>query len=192
MNTAVLLLFLIDFSMIGLLPILFFKRDGDFSLRWILTALPFFLAVLVLLLGWLDVLQAWLPAGSRRWTAMQVLSVPFGAASIGLIGMTVGTHRIPLALWHQENDAPAEIVTWGPYAWVRHPFYTSFLLGFIGIVLVMPHWSTLGLVIYALVSLTLTASREERRLSRSELGDSYRQYMAKTGRVWPTLSGPCS
>ena len=84
--------------------------------------------------------------------------------------MAVGANRIPLALWHQEDDAPAEIVTWGPYAFVRHPFYTAFLTSLAGGVRIAPTALTVASLVLAAIGLSATARREERRLLASPLG----------------------
>ena len=181
-SISLLVLLLVNFTAIGLLPVLFFRRDGSFNLRWIATGAPFFIVPAALILGWLGVLEA-VPMGVGGPIAT-VLS----AVSIALIAMTVGTHRIPLALWHQDNDAPSEIVTWGPYARVRHPFYTSFLLAFAAATLAFPHLLTAGCLVYGFVALTITAAQEEQRLAASEFGDEYRQYMSVSGRFFPRVT----
>jgi protein-S-isoprenylcysteine O-methyltransferase Ste14 len=101
--------------------------------------------------------------------------------------MTVGSHRIPLALWHQDNDAPQELVTWGPYTVVRHPFYTSFILALLAAAIAFPHPLTLVCLLYGTASLTLTAIREERRLSSSVFAAEYTRYMNNSGRFFPRI-----
>lgn len=113
--------------------------------------------------------------------------MPIFALSIALIAFTIGIHRVPLALWHQENDAPKNIVTHGSYAWVRHPFYTSFIICLTGCVIICPHLSTIGTLIYAVVVLMVTARQEESRLSSSEFGEEYREYMTRVGRFFPGI-----
>jgi hypothetical protein len=48
--------------------------------------------------------------------------VVLSAASIALICLTLGTPRIPIALWHQNGDQPEHIVAYGAYRWIRQPF----------------------------------------------------------------------
>ncbi len=187
MNAAVLVLLLINFGLIGLLPVLFFRRDGTFNLRWCLTALPFCVAVAMVISGWLGFLSPLLAADSPLLATLQVLAVPLSAASIGLMCMTISAHRVPLALWHQDNDDPSEIVTWGPYARVRHPFYSSFLLAFGAVLLLFPHYLTALLLGVAFVSLKTAALREEHRLEASQFGSTYTQYMAHTGCFVPRV-----
>ena len=175
-----------NFVVIGLLPIFFFRRDGKFNLRWLATGAPFFVAPLVVVLAYFGAIDV--PRNIVDvLLATQGLATLASLASIGLIAMTVGSHRVPLALWHQDNDAPVELVTWGPYAYVRHPFYTSFLLAFLAAAIALPHLLTIGCLVYAGIALTMTAAREERRLAASDFGASYNDYMTSTGRFFPRL-----
>lgn len=183
---TLLVLLLANFTAIGLLPILFFRRDGALNLYWLLTAAPFFVLPLLLVLARLGALQPLVTTGGLL-RALPLAAVLLATASIALLAATVATHRVPLALWHQDNDAPVELVTWGPYALVRHPFYTSFLLAFVAAALALPHPATLGCLVYAFVALTLTARREERRLACSELGEDHLHYVGMTGRFCPRI-----
>lgn len=180
-------LVLCSFITIGLLPIVFFRRDGSFNLPWLATAAPFFAVPAVLLLGQFGVLVPGYAAQGSTLIVVQGAAVLLCVVSIALIATTVGTHRIPLALWHQENDAPVQLVTWGPYARIRHPFYTSFLLALGAAVLAFPHAFTAACLLYGVVALTITAMGEERRLMNSGFGAEYRQYMMTAGRFLPRL-----
>jgi protein-S-isoprenylcysteine O-methyltransferase Ste14 len=187
MNEAVFLLYLLNLAYIGALPRIFFKKGGRLGLMWWLTALPFLVCSLALILafaGYLkpfgDVASAW-----RRWLALA--SVLFSAVSIALISYARGSHRIPISLWHQSEDAPANIVTYGAYNLIRHPFYAAFLLALSGASLFCPHALTLFAFAYGCVILNVTAAREERRLAASALGAEYREYLSRTGRFLPKI-----
>lgn len=187
MTADVSVLVLLNMATIGVLPRLFFRKDGRFNAAWWLTAAPFFVGAathMALLAGALDPVGAGTTA-----TAARTVAIPLAAFSIGLIGYTVGCHRVPLALWHQADDAdaPAEIVTWGAYRWVRHPFYTAFLVGLTAGALAGPHLLTFAALLYGGVGMTVTARREERRLSSSPLGETYAAYARRTGRFVPRL-----
>ncbi len=53
-----LVLVLCNFIAIGLMPILFFRRDGEINLRWLATGAPFFVMQTALLLGQVGLLDA--------------------------------------------------------------------------------------------------------------------------------------
>lgn len=180
MNAAVLFFCLLNLGLIGALPRVFF-RPGKLNLSWWATAGPFFAAAGVLAAGVAGVLAPALPASPLR----DAMAVALCAGSVGLIGFTLGTHREPLSLWHQEEDAPERLVTWGAYARVRHPFYLSFLLALLGCAAAFPHAATLALFLYACVRLDRTAAREERRLLASAFGAEYVPYLSRTGRFLP-------
>lgn len=168
------LLLLINLAYIGTLPRIFFRKDGRFGPMWWATAAPFFVSA-AFLLG----------AGAPAAALFELAAVPLSAASITLISATLGAHRVPLALWHQENDAPAAIVTHGPYRRIRHPFYAAFLLALAAVLVHSPHAVTAATFAYGLAMLTATAAREERRLLASPFGAQYRAYMQRAGRFLP-------
>jgi protein-S-isoprenylcysteine O-methyltransferase Ste14 len=175
------------FCVIGVLPLAYFRR-GSFNGRWWATAVPFFLAPLAVL----AVTFGWLPVAVDTDPARQVLAAASLLPSllgIALIERAVKVHRARPALWHQEEDEPVRIVREGPYRSIRHPFYSAFLLIFAGAGLAAPHWTTWAAFGYTLISLNVTAAREERRLLASRHGDIYREYMAAAGRFLPRPLG---
>ncbi len=187
MNLHVSIVIVANLLLIGALPRLFFRADGRFNLMWWVTGAPYFITGFALIAGiagasWAQPLATAEPA----WLLPAIASI-LVLASVGLIGFTLGTHRVPLALWHQDNDAPVEIVTWGAYKRIRHPFYTSFMLTQIAGVLAMPHAVTIAALVYAVAIMTVTARREERNLAASEFGAEYQTYMANTGRFVPSF-----
>ena len=189
LSMPVALIAILNIIFVTLLPRIFFRQDGTWNLKWLLTAAPYAVNPIFLLLN-TEEIAIWEPVVfgfTKERLILETAGIPFFALSIALIGFTIGIHRVPIALWHQENDVPKSIVTQGPYAWVRHPFYTSFFMCLIGCVIVCPHPAPLGTLIYATVALMVTARREEQRLSASEFGDEYREYMTKVGRFFPGI-----
>jgi protein-S-isoprenylcysteine O-methyltransferase Ste14 len=75
------------------------------------------------------------------------------------------------------------LVDTGPYRYVRHPLFTSFLMIATGLFLVNPALITLLIVIYAFIDFSQAARKEERLLSE-KLPD-YADYMERTGRFLP-------
>lgn len=184
MNEAVFVVLLLDFTFIGALPRVFFRSSGRFNLMWWLTAAPFVLCVLFLALAFSDVVD------NRFFenAPLEVASVALAVASIALITFTLGTHRARISLWHQKQDnLPEQLVTYGAYSRIRHPFYVSFLLALLGAFLYAPEPETLATLVYGFLFLNFTASREERQLLASSFGAEYREYLQRTGRFWPRL-----
>jgi protein-S-isoprenylcysteine O-methyltransferase Ste14 len=78
------------------------------------------------------------------------------------------------------------VIDSGPYAYVRHPAFTSFFLFVIGFLLINPALPTLLLALYAFWDFTRAARQEEDLLSGSLPG--YSSYMQRTARFVPRLS----
>lgn len=80
-----------------------------------------------------------------------------------------------------------ELICAGPYALVRHPMYTSFLLMGLSQVFLLPNWvaGMAGLIGFA-VLFFLRVDKEE-RMMLEVFGPQYQAYMAKTKRIIPYL-----
>jgi protein-S-isoprenylcysteine O-methyltransferase Ste14 len=186
-DTTLLILSLATFTLVCLLPFIFFKKDGRFNLMWCLTASPYVIYPIILILGHLKIISPIL-LYSEKINEVLLLAAPLlYILSLITMALTLGTHRIPLALWHQDNDAPKSIITFGAYAKFRHPFYTSFILALIAGVMTFPYWASIAVTAAAISLLTITAKKEERKLSNSQFGTEYKSYMQRTGRFFPNL-----
>jgi protein-S-isoprenylcysteine O-methyltransferase Ste14 len=88
-----------------------------------------------------------------------------------------------------KSESVAEgVVTRGPYAYIRHPFYTSYLVGSVAVLVAFP-------VVFAAVSLilnvaffTFAARSEEKSLMESALAPAYAGYRNRTGMFFPRVS----
>jgi protein-S-isoprenylcysteine O-methyltransferase Ste14 len=78
------------------------------------------------------------------------------------------------------------LVTAGPYRWVRHPFYVSFLLGVVANSLVMANWFVFACGVTAFILLAIRSRIEEDNLL-ARFGDDYRRYRERTGAFFPRL-----
>lgn len=80
-----------------------------------------------------------------------------------------------------------ELISRGPYAFVRHPMYTSFMLMGLGQAFLLPNWfaGLAGLVGFAILFF-LRVDKEERMMLEI-FGPQYRDYMDRTKRIIPYL-----
>src|SRR5271166_2510094 len=88
--------------------------------------------------------------------------------------------------WSQEVTLKEghELITTGPYALVRHPIYTGFLLGFLGCAVARGEWR--GLVAVALVFVALWRKlRLEEKWMRAQFGESYDTYSRRVAALVP-------
>ena len=185
MSVAALELVLLDYAFMWSLALGFFRRSERPPLAWWLTGLHFAGAPVLLVLTWRGFLPAGWTTGSPLHISFECLSVLLAAASLVLLALTRGNQRVRLSQWHMQQDAPVSIVTWGPHAMVRHPFYVGYILGAAAVLFLAPGVPSLVCLVYTASALVLTARREERRLLVSPLGAEYAAYMARTGAFWP-------
>jgi protein-S-isoprenylcysteine O-methyltransferase Ste14 len=99
------------------------------------------------------------------------------------------THRALGRNWSVSLDVREnhQLVTDGIYRRVRHPMYSAFWLWAIAQALLLPNWVAgfSGLVGFGILFFGRIA-REERMMLET-FGDSYRAYMARTGRIFPRI-----
>jgi protein-S-isoprenylcysteine O-methyltransferase Ste14 len=80
--------------------------------------------------------------------------------------------------------APDTILKTGPYAYVRHPFYTAYLLYWAGCALATWHPAMLCILVVLTVAYVLAARREEAGIMSSALSTDYAAYRRATGMFW--------
>jgi protein-S-isoprenylcysteine O-methyltransferase Ste14 len=111
----------------------------------------------------------------------------FAIAALGVFHLT---HRALGRNWSISLDVREnhELVTDGIYRRVRHPMYSAFWLWAIAQALLLPNWIAgfAGLTGFGILFFGRVA-REERMMLQT-FGDSYREYMARTGRVFPWIT----
>lgn len=80
-----------------------------------------------------------------------------------------------------------ELVTGGPYRWIRHPIYSAFILILGSLLLISANW-LVGLCWLGMVVLEVSSRvRYEESLMLAAFGDQYREYMNHTGRLLPRM-----
>lgn len=128
------------------------------------------------------------------WIGWASVGVPWG---LRLTGVVVSIGSLPLLVWVfrslQGNVTPTsatradhELVTNGPYHWIRHPLYTFAMAFWVGICLLAANWLLILLLAMAFLGVILRTPLEEERLI-DEFGDEYRGYIERTGRFFPRL-----
>lgn len=105
--------------------------------------------------------------------------------SLGLFWRSIQVNKAEPLYVAFTNDQPRHLVTCGPYRYIRHPFYASYLLAWTaGIVASRQLWLTAPLLI--MLAIYRAAGRdEERRFLSSHLSDQYQEYRRTTGAFIP-------
>lgn len=117
-------------------------------------------------------------------------AIPAGAfllagASVALAAWTLLHNRLGNFNIHPTPKVHGVLVTTGPYRWIRHPMYTSVLLG--GAALAWPSGLLVGWVAWsALAMVLLQKSRLEERWM-GERHPGYAAYMLRSKRFLPWL-----
>ncbi len=116
-----------------------------------------------------------------RWpgAALVLALIPFVAAAQRALGRNVS----PTVMTHDDH----ELVTSGPYRWIRNPLYTAGALIFAGLGLVAASWFLLAGAAIALILVRLRLPAEEAELE-ARFGQAYRDYARRTGRFLPRWS----
>ena len=158
--------------------------DGTFFMTVIrLGGLILWLSPFVYLInpGWM----AWSKIGLPEW--VRWLGVMLGVAVVlGIYWLfsSIGSGITPTSATRKEH----ELVTTGPYRWVRHPLYTIGSSMFIAFGMIADNWFVMLLGILAFFAMASRTPKEEANLIE-KFGDEYREYMKHTGRYLPKLGG---
>jgi protein-S-isoprenylcysteine O-methyltransferase Ste14 len=94
----------------------------------------------------------------------------------------IGTNISPT----QTTRANHQLVTTGPYRWIRHPLYTFGFVFFLALILITGIWWLAAGMLIVVPILAWRTLREEAYLL-ARFGDEYRSYMQRTGRYLPRL-----
>jgi protein-S-isoprenylcysteine O-methyltransferase Ste14 len=116
------------------------------------------------------------PGEATLWTALGLLGV---SASVGLFWWSVATTREHRPFLAYTDADPDTIYCSGPYAFVRHPFYVSYIIFWIGTALVAGGLQWVPAIALASWYMWI-AQREERRLRSSALSAAYASYQKRT------------
>ncbi len=108
----------------------------------------------------------------------------FGGAALLFWGAVRANRARPLTLAFSD-DRPGHLVTWGPYAWVRHPFYSAYMLAWIAGAVAAAQPLLLGALVGMGALYRAAARREEAKFATSDLARAYAAYRARTGRFVP-------
>jgi len=85
------------------------------------------------------------------------------------------------------DDLPQFVHTSGPYAYIRNPFYASYILAGISTIVMWPSKWGLLVVLLATGYYEWLARFEEKKFARSPVAAEYARYKARTGRLLPRV-----
>ena len=85
------------------------------------------------------------------------------------------------------DRVPEALCTDGPYRYVRHPLYASYITAFIAVFVLRPTLLAAVVLVLNLVFFTYGAVRDERALESGPVAGDYVAYKARVGRFFPRL-----
>ncbi len=151
------------------------KRDS--AVAWLFVAIQFTLLAVMIFYP-RD--ASWVPTAPMRTVGMLFMgaAVVLGLWAALYLGRGLTASPLP--------NGATDLVTRGPYQFVRHPMYTSVILLGIGMTIRSGSW-IVAVAFVALIALFAIKSRwEEMHLADTFPG--YQRYMASTGRFIPRFA----
>ena len=130
--------------------------------------------------GWM----AWSKIGLPDWVRWAGVGLGI-LCTLGVYWLfsSIGSGITPTSATRTEH----QLVTSGPYRWVRHPLYTVGSSMFVAFGMMADNWFIAALGIFSFVIMAVRTPQEEANLIE-KFGDEYRSYMKRTGRFLPKIS----
>ncbi len=147
------------------------------ALPWTVTLLAWLLHPPVLRFASFPVSTGW------RWLGLLLLAA--GALWVAWVNSTLGRNFSGSLILQDDH----QLVTGGPYRFMRHPMYPGFLVMSVGMLLLTANlWLGLPVLLAVAWVMWKRTPREEAMLL-DRFGDEYVDYCARTGRFLPRLGG---
>jgi protein-S-isoprenylcysteine O-methyltransferase Ste14 len=109
------------------------------------------------------------------------------AATLLFLSALEAARRVPLPRTFVDDPLPRALITTGPFAMVRHPFYISYSLAWLAAP-VATHGPVVTLFSLMAIGVYVAAAVREERQLEARFGEAYRQYKRGTGMVLPSMA----
>lgn len=119
-----------------------------------------------------------------RWAVAGI--VMYAAATLLFLGALEAARRVPLPRTLVDDPMPRALITGGPFAVIRHPFYVAYSLAWLAAP-VATHGPFITVLSLGMVAIYVVAARREERQLDERFGDAYRTYRSHTGWLLPPL-----
>ena len=126
------------------------------------------------------------PVAALDRTAVHVAGIVL--YTLGIAGTLVAQSVMGDA-WRGDVDPEVrtELVTTGPFRYVRNPIFTATMVTAVGLALLVANVLALAMLVAILASLQIQVRLVEEPYLRRVHGDAYRRYAARTGRFLPGI-----
>jgi protein-S-isoprenylcysteine O-methyltransferase Ste14 len=119
--------------------------------------------------------------------AAQLIGFVLQAAGIGLFFLAIRASRSAKLRMAFDEGNPRGLVTEGPYRYVRHPFYTAYIIFFSGFAIATWSWIAALPVLIIVVIYIAAARMEEGKFRNTPMAAEYEAYRKRAGLFWPKL-----
>jgi protein-S-isoprenylcysteine O-methyltransferase Ste14 len=110
-----------------------------------------------------------------------VMGLLFSVASLALYEWarrTIAGRRFIIGLG---GEVPEAVCESGPYRYIRHPFYLSYVIASLGMLIASPTPAGIGVFVFNMTLFTYMAFDDERTLGASALAPAYYEYRQRVG-----------
>ncbi len=139
--------------------------------------------LLYFLTPWIDSFHFQLPPW-LRWCGCGILIL--GDTGFWWTHKALGKNWAPVLEIHKGQD----LVTRGPYSFVRHPMYAAMFFIHMGMALLSANWIVAMACLGSMTAMYFLRVSEEEKMMVEYFGEAYRDYMNRTGRMFPRLHKP--
>jgi protein-S-isoprenylcysteine O-methyltransferase Ste14 len=161
----------------------FIKRQEEGYLALVLrmaAAIPLFLVII------LDIffpeLMGWSKFNIPNWLRIVGMSLALGSVLwLWWVFRTIGSNISETVLTKDTH----ELVTIGPYRWIRHPLYAGALLLLISIGLALEDFFILSYAVIGILAFRLLVIPVEEEALLEAFGEDYECYQSRTGAMLP-------
>lgn len=125
---------------------------------------------------------------SHNWISLLVSGSLFLYALVVFVSALKASAQSPLdfAFSSRQSDS---LLSAGPYRWIRHPFYSSYVASWAAAAIGAPSLITIGVACVMIPIYFVAASREEHAFLSSDLRQEYLSYQQRTSMFvpWPRI-----
>jgi protein-S-isoprenylcysteine O-methyltransferase Ste14 len=108
-------------------------------------------------------------------------------ATLLFLSALEAARRVPLPRTFVDDPMPKALITRGPFAVIRHPFYLSYSIAWLAAP-IATHGPLIMLTSFFAIGIYVAAARREERALEDRFGEAYRTYKHGTGMVVPSLA----
>lgn len=108
------------------------------------------------------------------------------AATLLFLSALESARRVPLPRTLVTDQMPKALITSGPFAAIRHPFYVAYSLAWLAAP-VATHGPIVAVFAVCAIGIYVHAARREERQLEERFGEAYRVYKMGTGMIVPSF-----